>query len=161
LSKNGAESRMVWPHLVPFVSVVDVTCSALNLLIPQTDVLTCFAEFKEIRKEWKARKKEEENARKAEEERQRAAAQATQVDVQPPEGRHLVAGQEDQQNAARPPPSPPKFGYYSFNGHNPGQYGQPQGGMVYPQGNGQMGNYANYPNSPDGQQGQVYQQHQY
>merc|ERR1712169_116608 len=37
-------------------------------------------EFKEIRKEWKARKKEEENARKAEEERQRqAAAQASQV----------------------------------------------------------------------------------
>ena len=31
-------------------------------------------EFKEIRKEWKARKKEEENQRKADEDRQRAAA---------------------------------------------------------------------------------------
>ena len=42
-------------------------------------VLTCNgAEFKEIRKEWKARKKEEEQARKAAEEaeRQRQAAQA-------------------------------------------------------------------------------------
>ncbi|KAK4186623.1 hypothetical protein QBC35DRAFT_516076 [Podospora australis] len=35
-------------------------------------------EFKEIRKEWKARKKEEEAARKAEEERQRQAATAAQ-----------------------------------------------------------------------------------
>ncbi len=33
-----------------------------------------FTEFKEIRKEWKARKKEEENQRKAEEERARATA---------------------------------------------------------------------------------------
>lgn len=42
-------------------------------------ILTCNnAEFKEIRKEWKARKKEEEQARKAAEEaeRQRQAAQA-------------------------------------------------------------------------------------
>lgn len=35
-------------------------------------------EFKEIRKEWKLRKKEEEAARKAEEERQRLAAQQAQ-----------------------------------------------------------------------------------
>ncbi|KEF59915.1 uncharacterized protein A1O9_04763 [Exophiala aquamarina CBS 119918] len=115
-------------------------------------------EFKEIRKEWKARKKEEENARKAEEERQRAAAQANQVDGQAPEG-HQVPGQAYQQNGGRP--SLPPIGYQAADGHNQGQYGQPQGGMVYPQGNGQMGNYANYPNSPYGQQGQVYQQRQY
>merc|ERR1712072_689836 len=113
-------------------------------------------EFKEIRKEWKARKKEEENARKAEEERQRqAAAQASQVDGQAGDA-HQVPGQGYQQNGARP--SLPPIGYQSADGHAQGQYAQPQGGMVYPQGNGQMGNYANYPNSPYAQQGQVYQQ---
>lgn len=117
----------------------------------------CFTEFKEIRKEWKARKKEEENARKAEDDRQRAAAQASQVDGQPPEG-HQVPGQA-YQNGGRP--SLPPIGYQAAEGHNQGQYGQPQGAMVYPQGNGQMGNYANYPNSPYGQPGQVYQQRQY
>jgi hypothetical protein len=40
-------------------------------------LLTCVTtEFKEIRKEWKARKKEEENARKADDERARAQAAA-------------------------------------------------------------------------------------
>lgn len=157
-SKKGAESRFAWLGRAFRASVADTACSAPNHPITQTDVLTCFAEFKEIRKEWKARKKEEENARKAEEERQRAAAQATQVDGQPPEG-HQVPGQAYQQNGGRP--SLPPIGYQSAEGHNQGQYGQPQGGMVYPQGNGQMGNYANYPNSPYGQQGQVYQQRQY
>lgn len=116
-------------------------------------------EFKEIRKEWKARKKEEENARKAEDERQRqAAAQVSQVDGQAGDA-HQVPGQGYQQNGARP--SLPPIGYQSADGHAQGQYAQPQGGMVYPQGNGQMGNYANYPNSPYAQQGQVYQQRQY
>ncbi|KIW48028.1 hypothetical protein, variant 2 [Exophiala oligosperma] len=115
-------------------------------------------EFKEIRKEWKARKKEEENARKAEEERQRQAAQASQVDGAPGDA-HQVPGQGYQQNGGRP--SLPPIGYQSADGHAQGQYGQPQGGMVYPQGNGQMGSYANYPNSPYAQQGQVYQQRQY
>lgn len=117
-----------------------------------------FAEFKEIRKEWKARKKEEESARKAEDERARSAAQSTQVDGQG-EGGHQVPGQGYQQNGARP--SLPPIGYQAAEGHNQGQYAQPQSGMVYPQGNGQMGNYGNYPNSPYGQQGQVYQQRQY
>ncbi|KAK5467552.1 hypothetical protein LTS15_000525 [Exophiala xenobiotica] len=116
-------------------------------------------EFKEIRKEWKARKKEEESARKAEDERQRqAAAQVSQVDGQAGDA-HQVPGQGYQQNGARP--SLPPIGYQSADGHAQGQYAQPQGGMVYPQGNGQMGNYANYPNSPYAQQGQVYQQRQY
>ncbi|KIV85963.1 hypothetical protein, variant [Exophiala sideris] len=115
-------------------------------------------EFKEIRKEWKARKKEEDNARKAEEERQRQAAQANQVDGPPGEA-HQVPPQGYQQNGARP--SLPPIGYQAADGHAQGQYGQPQGAMVYPQGNGQMGNYANYPNSPYAQQGQVYAQRQY
>merc|ERR1711981_1175787 len=103
-------------------------------------------EFKEIRKEWKAKKKEEENARKAEEERQRqAAAQASQVDGQAGDA-HQVPGQGYQQNGARP--SLPPIGYQSADGHAQGQYAQPQGGMVYPQGNGQMGNYANYAQFP-------------
>ncbi|EHY60015.1 hypothetical protein HRR83_006376 [Exophiala dermatitidis] len=116
-------------------------------------------EFKEIRKEWKARKKEEENARKAEEERQRAAAQANQVDGGQPADAHQVPAQGYQQNGARP--SLPPIGYQSAEGHAQGQYAQPQAGMVYPPGNGQMGSYANYPSSPYGQQGQVYQQRQY
>jgi hypothetical protein len=114
-------------------------------------------EFKEIRKEWKARKKEEESARKADEERQRAA-QVSQVEGQPPDA-HQVAGQAYQQNGGRP--SLPPIGYQAAEGQHQGQYAQPQGGMVYPQSNGQMGNYANYPNSPYGQPGQVYQQRQY
>ncbi|OQV10515.1 hypothetical protein CLAIMM_14501 isoform 3 [Cladophialophora immunda] len=115
-------------------------------------------EFKEIRKEWKARKKEEENARKAEEERQRVAAQANQVDG-PPGDAHPVPGQGYQQNGTRP--SLPPIGYQSAEGHAQGQYGQPQGGMVYPPGSTQMNSYPNYPNSPYAQQGQVYQQRQY
>ncbi|RVX74078.1 hypothetical protein B0A52_01910 [Exophiala mesophila] len=114
-------------------------------------------EFKEIRKEWKARKKEEESARKAEDDRQRSAAQSNQVDGQD-NGGHQVPGQAYQQNGGRP--SLPPIGYQAAEGHNQGQYAQPQSGMVYPQGNGQLGNY-NYPNSPYGQQGQVYQQRQY
>jgi len=119
---------------------------------------TTATEFKEIRKEWKARKKEEENARKAEEERQRAAAQAQQVDGQAGDA-HQVQAPGYQQNGGRP--SLPPIGYQAADGHGQGQYGQQPGGIVYPQGNGQMGSYANYPNSPYPQQGQVYQQRQY
>lgn len=113
-------------------------------------------EFKEIRKEWKARKKEEENARKADEERQRAAQQAGQVDGPPQDGHQ---GQGYQQNGGRP--SLPPIAYQSADGHNQGQYGQQPGNMVYPQQNGSMPQYGNYPNSPYAQQGQVYQQRQY
>ncbi|KAK5200834.1 hypothetical protein LTR41_012237, partial [Exophiala xenobiotica] len=109
--------------------------------------------------EWKAHKKEAENARKAGEERQRQpAAQARQVDGQPGDA-HKLPGQGYQQNGVRP--SLPPVGYRSADRHAQGQYGQPQGGMFYPQGNGQMGNYAPYPNPPYAQQGQVYQQRQY
>ncbi|KAJ6172583.1 hypothetical protein N7470_001650 [Penicillium chermesinum] len=93
-------------------------------------------EFKEIRKEWKARKKEEETQRKAIEERERAAAQAAQANqVEPPPG-----------------PSDPQAGQPSAQVSS--QY--PPGGMVY-QSNGQMGYPPNYPHSPY-QSGPVYQQ---
>ncbi|ETN42483.1 uncharacterized protein HMPREF1541_01639 [Cyphellophora europaea CBS 101466] len=118
-------------------------------------------EFKEIRKEWKARKKEEESARKAEDERARAAAQsAQQVDGQQPDPQH-VAQPGYQQNGGRP--SLPPIGYQGGEPQHQGQYAPQQpGGMVYPQQNGQMPAYANYPNSPYGQQGQpVYSQRQY
>lgn len=116
-------------------------------------------EFKEIRKEWKARKKEEETQRKAAEDRERAAAQATQAN--PAEG----AVPNDPSQAAPPPsygggvrgPQLPPLGYQPADGQVPNQYGgHGAGGMVY-QSNGQMGYPPSYPNSPYGQNGQVYQ----
>jgi transcription factor CON7 len=118
-------------------------------------------EFKEIRKEWKARKKEEENARKAEDERQRVA-QAQQVEGQPQDPQHVQQPGYQQNGGARP--SLPPIGYQSGDGQHQGQYApQQSGGMVYPQQNGQMPAYSNYPNSPYApQQGQpVYSQRQY
>ncbi|KAL2012662.1 hypothetical protein VTN00DRAFT_187 [Thermoascus crustaceus] len=117
-------------------------------------------EFKEIRKEWKARKKEEENQRKAAEERERAAA-AAQAQQQVESG-----AAADPSQAAQPPSYPggvrpqlPPIGYQPADGQVPGQYGAAgAGGMVYPQGNGQMAYSTNYHNSPYGQTSQVYQQ---
>ncbi|KAL4935392.1 hypothetical protein BDV06DRAFT_234356 [Aspergillus oleicola] len=115
-------------------------------------------EFKEIRKEWKARKKEEEAQRKVAEERERAAAAAaaqSQMDA---------SGATDPLQAGQPPSYPggvrpqlPPIGYQPADGQVPGQYGAGAGGMVY-QGNGQVGYPPNYPHSPYGQSGQVYQQ---
>ncbi|ERF69515.1 hypothetical protein EPUS_01844 [Endocarpon pusillum Z07020] len=115
-------------------------------------------EFKEIRKEWKARKKEEETQRKQEEERNRAQAAATQVDGQPDQPQ---AGQGPTYQPGSRPQLPP-IGYQSAQaGEVPSPYPAQQGGMVYQQGNGQIGQYGQYPppQSPYGQQGQVYQQH--
>lgn len=116
-------------------------------------------EFKEIRKEWKARKKEEENQRKAAEERERAAA-AAQAQQQVESG-----AAQDPSQGAQPPSYPggvrpqlPPIGYQPADGQVPGQYGAAGAGMVYPQGNGQMAYPANYPHSPYGQSNQVYQQ---
>ncbi|KZF22744.1 hypothetical protein L228DRAFT_268128 [Xylona heveae TC161] len=109
-------------------------------------------EFKEIRKEWKARKKEEENARKAEEERQRqaAAAQATQVDGQAAEASQAPAA------STYPPgvrPQLPPIGYAPAGGQVAGQYAAPSGGMD------QMHQlYSNYAQSPYTQGSQMYQQ---
>ncbi|KAL4931333.1 putative C2H2 transcription factor (Con7) [Aspergillus undulatus] len=115
-------------------------------------------EFKEIRKEWKARKKEEEAQRKVAEERERAAAAAAaQTQMDP-------SGAADPSQAGQPPSYPggvrpqlPPIGYQPADGQVPGQYGASPGGMVY-QGNGQVGYPPNYPHSPYGQSGQVYQQ---
>lgn len=112
--------------------------------------LTCVIspEFKEIRKEWKARKKEEENQRKADDERQRAAAQA--------DGQSADPAQAPPQNY--PPgvrPQLPPIGYAPAGAQVPGQY---PGGVeqMYQQGNGQV--YPGYPHSPYGQGQQMYQQ---
>ncbi|KAI9846763.1 MAG: hypothetical protein M1837_003612 [Sclerophora amabilis] len=115
-------------------------------------------EFKEIRKEWKARKKEEDNQRKADEERQRQAAQANQVESH-------ASGDPSQA------PAPNNYGAQAVRPHlpplayTPGQpapvqahYGAPANGIEqmqqYP--NSQM--YPNYPQSPYGQGNQMYQQ---
>lgn len=112
--------------------------------------LTCALspEFKEIRKEWKARKKEEESQRKADDERQRAAAQA--------DGQSADPAQAPPQNY--PPgvrPQLPPIGYAPAGAQVPGQY---PGGVeqMYQQGNGQV--YPGYPHSPYGQGQQMYQQ---
>ncbi|KAI9820267.1 MAG: hypothetical protein M1827_005889 [Pycnora praestabilis] len=114
-------------------------------------------EFKEIRKEWKARKKEEDNQRKADEERQRAAAQANQVDGQNP-----ADTAQAPQAANYPPgvrPQLPPIGYAPAQGGQvPGQYAAPSGAMdqMHQYGGNQM--YSNYPPSPYGPGNQMYQQ---
>lgn len=116
-------------------------------------------EFKEIRKEWKARKKDEENQRKAAEDRERQAAAQAQAQGGPVEG-----GAPTDPQGGQPPsyaggvrPQLPPIGYQPAENQVPGQYAPGgAGGMVYPQGNGQM--YGNYPHSPYAQNNQVYQQ---
>ena len=118
--------------------------------------LTTDIEFKEIRKEWKARKKEEDTARKQAEERDRASAAQQQVDGHGPDPSQQVQGQQYPQGGR---PQLPPIGYSPAEGQVPGQYANQQG-MMYPQGNGQM-QYppANYPHSPYTQGSQnVYQQ---
>lgn len=120
---------------------------------PQLLTFFFFIEFKEIRKEWKARKKEEETQRKAAEERERAAAQAAQASQ--------VEGPPSDPQAGQPSayggrPQLPPIGYQPADSQVPSQYGGPGGGMVY-QSNGQMGYPPNYPHSPY-QSGPVYQQ---
>ncbi|EEP77365.1 conserved hypothetical protein [Uncinocarpus reesii 1704] len=120
-------------------------------------------EFKEIRKEWKARKKEEENQRKAAEERERAAAQGADSNA-PPDPNNVTAAQQPPQPAPYPAgvrPQLPPIGYQPADGQVPNQYGNSTGsGLVYPSGNGQIpATYpTNYPHSPYGQGSQVYQQ---
>ncbi|KAI1919896.1 hypothetical protein LOZ66_004859 [Ophidiomyces ophidiicola] len=121
-------------------------------------------EFKEIRKEWKARKKEEENQRKAAEERERAVVQGQSGDnsapTDPSNGSTAQQGQPTSYAGPVRPQLPP-IGYQSADGQVPNQYGNSTGGgLVYPSGNGQIpATYpANYPHSPYGQGSQMYQQ---
>lgn len=115
-----------------------------------------FIEFKEIRKEWKARKKEEENARKADEERARAAA--VPADGQ---GENAPPGYPQGARSVQLPP----IGYQP-GAQVPGQYHAPAGGVQqlqdYPAGNNGL-NYANgYPASPYGAPNQqMYNQRHY
>ena len=102
-------------------------------------------EFKEIRKEWKQRKKDEEAQRKAEDERQRAANGGSEPtsagDPNQPQGGNYPSGGR---------PQLPPIGYAPAGGQVPQQY--PSGvEQMYQaqQGNGQV--YAGYPHSPYGQ----------
>ncbi|KAF8862011.1 hypothetical protein BDZ45DRAFT_575029, partial [Acephala macrosclerotiorum] len=103
-------------------------------------------EFKEIRKEWKARKKEEENARKAEEERNRTAVA--------PEGQ-AQEGAPPGYQAGRSVQLPP-IGYQP-NAQVPAQYQAPSGGVQQLQeyGNNHL-QYSGYPASPYGAPNQMY-----
>jgi len=101
-------------------------------------------EFKEIRKEWKARKKEEENQRKAEEERARTAA--VPADGQnPPDGAPAPGYQQGTRSVQLPP-----IGYQPGS-QVPNQYQAPSGGVQQLQeyGNNHI-QYSGYPASPYG-----------
>jgi hypothetical protein len=114
-------------------------------------------EFKEIRKEWKARKKEEEAQRKAVEERERAAAQAAQANqVEAPNTSDASHGQPPAYASGVRPQLPP-IGYQPADSQVPGQYGGPPGGGMVYQNNAQMAYPPNYPHSPY-QSGPVYPQ---
>ncbi|KAM7223653.1 hypothetical protein V8F06_001127 [Rhypophila decipiens] len=114
-------------------------------------------EFKEIRKEWKARKKEEEAVRKAEEERQRAAAASAQSAADPQsatDGNQPPTTYPGSRQVQLPPigyqaaqyPAPPSAG---IQGSLPGDY---SAGHVY--------GSAYSPNSPYGAPNpQMYNQH--
>jgi hypothetical protein len=106
-------------------------------------------EFKEIRKEWKQRKKDEENARKADEERQRQAAQQAQNGTQEPQA---ADGTPTSTYPGSRPVQLPPIGY------QPAQYPAPPSGTVpqqpLPDYNGNH-MYSSYPpHSPYGQPSQ-------
>jgi hypothetical protein len=111
-------------------------------------------EFKEIRKEWKARKKEEENQRKAEEERARAAAV-------PAEGQGENPPPAGYPQGARSVQLPP-IGYQP-GASVPGQYQTPSGGVQQLQdySNNNHLQYGGYPASPYGAPNQMYSQRHY
>ncbi|KAH7140724.1 hypothetical protein EDB81DRAFT_655423 [Dactylonectria macrodidyma] len=112
-------------------------------------------EFKEIRKEWKQRKKEEEAQRKAEEERQRQAAQAAAAQ----NGGDPQAGPDGAPSSTYPGSRPvqlPPIGYQPAQYPPPPSAGVPQQSL--PDYNHQM--YPNYqPHSPYAQPSQgIYSQ---
>jgi len=110
-------------------------------------------EFKEIRKEWKARKKEEENQRKAEDERQRALQQQNQtVEANSSDGTAQTPTSSTYPGVR---PQLPPMQYNPSAAQVPAQYPAATDGM-YQQNNGQM--YSTYPHSPYQQGSQVYPQ---
>ncbi|KAG0648421.1 C2H2 finger domain transcription factor CON7 [Hyphodiscus hymeniophilus] len=107
-------------------------------------------EFKEIRKEWKARKKDEENQRKADEERARAVA--VPAEGQPPGDGPAPGYQQGGRSVQLPP-----IGYQP-GAQVPGQYQAPPGGVpqqLQEYGQNHM-QYSGYPASPYGAQPQMY-----
>jgi hypothetical protein len=106
-------------------------------------------EFKEIRKEWTARKKEEENQRKADEERARAAAAPT--DGQGSADNGPAPGYQQGGRSVQLPP----IGYQP-GAQVPGQYQAPAGGVQQLQeyGNNHI-SYSGYPASPYGAPNQI------
>ncbi|KAL8900709.1 MAG: hypothetical protein Q9207_005561 [Kuettlingeria erythrocarpa] len=108
-------------------------------------------EFKEIRKEWKQRKKEEEAQRKTEDERQRGSQGGQSVDGQSNDAAQAPSGQN---YAPGGRPHLPPIGYAPAQGQMQPQYASGVEQMYQAQGNAQV--YANYPpHSPYGQQPQM------
>lgn len=154
----GVEANAVANDIPCRVALAALSTLFVSIMEPWT-WLIFVTEFKEIRKEWKARKKEEEAQRKAAEERERAAAaqaaQANQVEAPgAPDPTQAAAGQPPAYPGGVRPQLPP-IGYQPADSQVHGGYGA-AGGMVY-QSNGQMAYPPNYPHSPYAQGGQVYQ----
>ena len=130
----------------------------ISILVVHRRLTHIIAEFKEIRKEWKAKKKEEDHARKQEEDRMRAEGRP--VDGPPTNGTAQYAPAHMIAQSMGGPQLPP-IGYAPAPGQGPPQYAAGQGqvdGQAY-QAQGQI--YANggYPASPYGPPGQqMYQQ---
>ncbi|KAL8699578.1 MAG: hypothetical protein Q9201_005925 [Fulgogasparrea decipioides] len=104
-------------------------------------------QFKEIRKEWKQRKKEEEAQRKSEDERQRGSTGGQSVDGQAHDPAQTTSGQNYPPGAR---PHLPPIGYAPAAGAMQPQYASGVEQMYQAQGNGQV--YAGYPpHSPYGQ----------
>ena len=117
---------------------------------PDTGLTYPPAEFKEIRKEWKQRKKEDDAARKAEEDRQRQAAMTAANAAQNagPDQAGSDGATAPSAYAARAVQLPP-IGYQAA------QYPPPPSGGVQPPMQDYNGSpmYSNYPASPYGQPG--------
>ncbi|KAB2579949.1 C2H2 finger domain transcription factor CON7 [Lasiodiplodia hormozganensis] len=113
-------------------------------------------EFKEIRKEWKAKKKEEEAQRKAEEERQRQAEQQRQAQNNEANNSNPETPIYGQPRAMAQPvqmggPQLPPIGYApAASGQAPAQYGTQSPSAI--------GEMAHYPQSPYTQGQTMYQQ---
>ncbi|KAL8723757.1 MAG: hypothetical protein Q9225_000052 [Loekoesia sp. 1 TL-2023] len=104
-------------------------------------------QFKEIRKEWKQRKKEEEAQRKSEDERQRGSQGGQSVDGQSNDPAQTTSGQNYASGAR---PHLPPIGYAPAAGQMQPQYASGVEQMYQAQGNGV--NYGGYPpHSPYGQ----------
>lgn len=113
------------------------------------------AEFKEIRKEWKARKKDETTI-KSEDDRHRVTVPGTPVESPNPAEPSQGSPGSNYPSSVRP--QLPPIGYTSQGGQVSGHYPAPANGIEQMQQYGNNNMYPNYPPSPYGQGGQVYQQ---